>query len=158
MGGDAISLGWCAVGLLAAALGGRAPTSEVRPEPDPRVRLERGSDARPLGVLHAGARQTVDGHVDPRVPDAREAFALTAESPCLVRYRLTPTLPGTELAVHILDRSRVEVEHGAVAGVLAFTAAGVRRDLEVGSSWGASCYSLELEALPLPARTRRTAR
>jgi hypothetical protein len=158
MGGDAISLGWCAVGLLAAALGGRASTTELRPQPDPRVRIEREADARPLGVLLSGAHRIVDGHVDPRGSDARDQIALTAESPCLVRYRLTPTLPGTELAVRILDRTRRELEHGAVAGVVAFSSAGERRDLEVSSTWGASCYSLELEALPLPARAGRTGR
>jgi hypothetical protein len=156
MGTDAISLGWCAVGLLAAALGGRAPAAdlraELRSEPSPRVRAERvAPDSRPLGVLVSRGRQVVLGRVDPIGADAQDEIALTAESPCLVRYRVTPTLPGAELAVRIRNRTRGELGRGVPAGVLAFAAAGERRDLAVDSSWGASCYSLELEVLPLPS-------
>ena len=162
---DAISLGWCAVGLLAAALGGRAPMAdlraELRVEPNPRVRVERvASDAnsRRLGDVLVGERRIVVGHVDPGGADARDEIAITADSPCLLRYRLKPTLPGTDLAVHVRHRARGETGRGGRAGVLAFAAAGERLDLEVVSAWGASCYSLELEVLPLPPRPGRADR
>lgn len=156
---DALSLGWCAVGLLAAALGGRAPTAdlraELRPEPNPRVRVERvASEAasRRLGDVLVGENRIVLGHVDPGGADARDGIALTADSPCVVRYKLKPTLPGADLAVRTRNRARGETGQGARAGVLAFAAAGERRELEVASTWGASCYSLEFEVVPLPPR------
>ena len=128
--------GLLAAGLLAAALGGRAPSA------DPGEIAPSAKDSfASCRLLVPGSCEVVVGHVDPGGPVDREAFTLVAERPCRVRFRLTPTLPGTDLDLWVQDRA-----HGVETTEIAIAKAGERLDLVVRSAWGSSCYSLEIEA------------
>jgi hypothetical protein len=132
-------LSLCAAGVLAVALGGRAPITDLRAV----VPSAKESTAPSSRVLLVGAREVVFGHVDSGSLEDRDAFLFVAAEPCRVRFHLTPTLPGTELE---LRTDGVETNEFVVAS------AGERLDLAVRSTWGSSFYRLEIEVGPLAAR------
>ncbi len=135
----AVPLRLCAAALLAAALGGRAPSAVFR-EIAP---IAKESTAASCTVLHLGAREVVIGHVESGDLDDCDAFAFVAAEPCRVRFHLTPTLPGTDLE---LRTDGVETTEFAVAS------AGEKLDLVVRSTWGSSFYRLEIEVASIDAR------
>jgi hypothetical protein len=132
-------LSLCAAGVLAVALGGRAPITNFR-EVVSSAKESTGPSSR---VLLLGARKVVVGHVDSGSLDDRDAFMFVAAQPCRVRFHLTPTLPGTDLELRM---------GGVEATEFAFASAGEKLDLTVRSTWGSSFYRLEIQVDPLAAR------
>jgi hypothetical protein len=129
----------CAAGVLAIALGGRAPITEFREV----VSIAKAPTAPSSRVLLLCAPEVVFGHVDSGSLDDRETFVFVAAQPCRVRFHLTPTLPGTDLELRM---GGVETTESAVAS------AGEKLDLVVRSTWGSSFYRLEIQVDPIDAR------
>jgi hypothetical protein len=130
-------------------LGGRAPIADFR-ESLPRASK---STATSSSVLFPGARAVFVGHVDCGSPSDRDGFTFVAAESCRVRFRLTPTLPGTDLELDVRERAGAPGEERACGIETTETAhAGERLDLCVRSAWGSSSYRLEIEVGPIAPR------
>ncbi len=114
---------------------------------------DRRGDAEWCGSLRPGTRTAIHGHVSAAGADTFDGYAFASTSACTVRYRLRPTLPGTDLDLCAVDlatgsvRQVADGEDAEETGTIRIDRAGIALELVVSSAWGSSSYALEIEAM-----------
>jgi hypothetical protein len=148
----------CGAVLLAALLEGCNQSVVLAARPDLQHETEpndSASQASWCGVLVPGTRRIIAGHIQSEGPDIRDGFAFTAGSPCSLRVRLLPSLPGTDLDLCVYEPTLdaftlcFDGTEATEVGEIALAKAGTEVQLVICSAWASSSYSLEIEALPL---------
>jgi hypothetical protein len=113
-----------------------------------------GGDAVACGALCPGMHAVLRGHVAAVGSDTSDSFAFVAASPCTLRCRVRPSLPGTEIALRAVDSGsgrRIDVSEGEAAeetATVRIERAGAAVDLVVSANWGSTSYALEVAVEP----------
>jgi hypothetical protein len=153
---------FAAAALLAASVQGGPRSVGLASEPLEIREVEPDGTAACAvdgGLLAPGSRVRILGHVEARAPDALDGFRFAASAPCTLRFRLTPSLPGADLDLHVYDPALdaftacFDSRSAPETGEIALAVRGEEVHLVVSSAWGSSSYALEIEVVPLAARS-----